>query len=91
MENSFSAENLHLEGGGMQLQSRLERRQFRFLIGLPKIGCLLLKAAGDLLNLRPEGVYGDHELYDGGGVRIRRSQDLLKLLLDLRRLLHNRL
>ena len=75
----------------MQLQRQLERRQLRFLIGLQEIGCLLLEAAGDLLNLLPEGGYGDHELSDTDGVRIRCRQDLLKLLLDLGRLLHHRL
>ena len=73
----------------MQLKSQLERRKLRFLIGLQKIGCLLLEAARNLLNLLPEGGYGDHELSDGGGVRIRRRQDLLKLLLGLGRLLHH--
>jgi hypothetical protein len=75
----------------MQLQSQLERRQLRFLIGLQKIGCLLLEDAGDLLNLLPEGGYGDHELSDVGRVRIRRRQDLLKPLLGLGCLLHHRL
>ena len=75
----------------MQLQSQLERRQLRFLIGLQRIGCLLLEAAGDLLELLPEGGHGDHELSDGGGVRIRRRQDLLELLLGLHGLLHHRL
>ena len=73
----------------MQLQSQLERRQFHFLIGLQKIGCLLLEAASDLLNLLPEGRYSDHDLSNGGGVRIRCRQDLLKLLLGLGHLLHH--
>jgi hypothetical protein len=73
----------------MQLQSQLERRQLRLLIGLQKIGCLLLEAASDLLNLLPEGGYGDYELSGGDGVRIRRRQDLLKLLLGLGCLLHH--
>jgi hypothetical protein len=75
----------------MQLESQLERRQLRLLIGLQKIGCLLLEAAGDLLNLMLDGGYGDHELSDGSGVRIRRSQNLVEFLLDLGRLLHHRL
>jgi hypothetical protein len=75
----------------MQLQCQLERRQLCYLIGLQKIGCPLLEAARDLLNLLPEGGYGDHELSDGGGVRIRPRQDLLKLLLGLGRLFYHRL
>lgn len=67
----------------MQLQSQLERRQFRFLIGLQKIGGALLEADGDLQNLVPQCGYGDHKLSDGGGVGIRRSKGLLELLLDL--------
>ena len=73
----------------MQLQSQPKRRQLRFLIGLQKIGCLLLEAARNLLNLLPEGGYGDHELSDGGGIWIRSRQDLLKLLLGLGRSLHH--
>ena len=75
----------------MQIQSQLERRQLRFLIGLQKIGCLLLEAAGDLLNLLRKRGYGDYELSNNGRIRIRRRQDLLQLLLGLGRLLHHRL
>jgi hypothetical protein len=73
----------------VQLQSQLERRQLHSLIGLQKIGCLLLEAASDLLNLLLEGGYGDNELSDGGGVRIRSRQNLLELLLGLGSLLHD--
>jgi hypothetical protein len=59
------------------------------LIGLQKIGRLLLEAASDLLNLLPEGSYGNHELSDSGGVWIRRSENLLELLLGLGHLLHH--
>ncbi len=39
----------------MQLQRQLERRQLRFLIGLQRIGRLLLEVGDDLLELLPEG------------------------------------
>ena len=75
----------------MQLQSQLERGELGFLIGLQKVGCLLLEAGCDLLNLLRERGHGDHQLSDRGGVRIRRRQRLLKLLLGLGRLLDHRL
>ena len=75
----------------MQLQRQKERRQLRLLIELQKIGCLHLEGAGDLLNLLPEGGYGDHEPSNGSGVRVRCGQDLLKLLLGLGRFFHHRL
>ena len=75
----------------MQLQSQLERRQLHRLIGLQKIGRLLLETGGDLLNLVTESGYRDHQLSDGSGVRTRRRQQLLQLLLGLGHLVDHRL